>query len=161
MHRIAKLGAQSLERLGTCHPDLIKVVLKAESLAPYDFSVAEGLRSAERQADLYAQGRTRSGAIVTHLDGVTKRSKHQARSFKTGEPVADDHPDAVSFAVDLWPYPVSWRDGDIWRFDVLAGVVLTAARMLEVDLRWGGDWDSDWSRADQRFLDAPHFELVR
>lgn len=39
--------------------------------------VTSGRRSASEQAALYAQGRTKPGIIVTHLDGVSRRSRHQ------------------------------------------------------------------------------------
>ena len=40
--------------------------------------VTEARRTTERQQELYAQGRTKPGSIVTWLDGVNTISKHQA-----------------------------------------------------------------------------------
>lgn len=158
MTQIAKLGKTSLDRLGTCHPDLQRIILRAEAISPMDFTVLEGLRSTQRQGELYAQGRTKPGKIVTSVDGQNRRSKHQAVHRITREPVADDHPEACSLAIDLAPYPVNWDRA--WAFDVLAGVILTAAHQMGIALRWGGDWDGDWDRSDQRLTDAPHFELL-
>lgn len=158
MRRPAKLGITSLERLSTCHPDLQRVILRAEIISPLDFTVVEGIRSLTRQRSLYAQGRTAPGPKVTSLDGVSGISKHQARHNYTGLPVPDQTGGAVSYAVDLAPWPTVWERA--WSFDVLAGVVLTAAQIEGVAIRWGGDWDGDWDRADQRLYDAPHFELV-
>lgn len=39
--------------------------------------VTETLRTTERQQELYAQGRTKPGRIVTQLDGVKNKSIHQ------------------------------------------------------------------------------------
>lgn len=51
-------------------------------------------------------------------------------------------------AVDLFPYPVSWD----WKyFYPIAEAMKQAAKELNVDLKWGGDWKS--------FKDGPHFEL--
>jgi peptidoglycan LD-endopeptidase CwlK len=64
-----------LERLKGCHPDLVRKVravitdLQGHGLRPV---VVEGLRTPERQAALYAQGRTKPGKIVTD----TLVSKH-------------------------------------------------------------------------------------
>ena len=51
-------------------------------------------------------------------------------------------------AVDLAPYPLSWE----WEyFYPIADAMKSAAEELEVDLEWGGDWES--------FPDGPHFQL--
>ena len=53
-------------------------------------------------------------------------------------------------AVDLFPYPVSWD----WKyFYPIADAMKQAAKQLDVDLEWGGDWKS--------FPDGPHFQLSR
>lgn len=40
--------------------------------------LTDGFRSTAEQQALYAQGRTKSGDIVTNTDGVKKRSNHQS-----------------------------------------------------------------------------------
>lgn len=47
---------------------------EAEGLA---LLITETLRTTERQQELYAQGRTKPGSIVTQLDGVKQKSIHQ------------------------------------------------------------------------------------
>jgi len=42
------------------------------------FNLTEFHRTDERQAELYARGRTAPGDIVTNCDGITKLSKHQS-----------------------------------------------------------------------------------
>jgi hypothetical protein len=50
--------------------------------------------------------------------------------------------------VDLFPYPLSWD----WNyFYPIADAMKQAAKELDVDLEWGGDWRS--------FPDGPHFQL--
>ena len=53
-------------------------------------------------------------------------------------------------AVDLAPYPVNW---DWEYFYPIADAMKQAAEELDVDLEWGGDWNS--------FPDGPHFQLSR
>jgi peptidoglycan L-alanyl-D-glutamate endopeptidase CwlK len=118
------LGAKSLQKLEGVHEDLVKVVKRAIELTDTDFTVGEGLRTKERQAKLFAEGKSK-----------TLNSKHL-----TGR------------AVDLWVL----KDGKVtWEkaaYDNLAPFVKQAAKELEIDIRWGGDF--------RGFYDGPHYELV-
>jgi peptidoglycan L-alanyl-D-glutamate endopeptidase CwlK len=125
-------GDKSAEVLQTVHPDLQAVC--SSVIQTYDFSVLEGFRSDERQDELFRQG----------------KSKLQAGDSK--------HNSFPSRAVDIVPYPIDWDD--INRFYLLAGFMFQAASSLNVQIRWGGDWDMDWDHRDQSFFDLPHFELV-
>jgi peptidoglycan L-alanyl-D-glutamate endopeptidase CwlK len=144
---VPRFSQRSADRLATCHPDLVRLFGEVISLS--DCTILQGLRTDEEQAELYRQGRTR-------IDGVTARSKHQAR------------PDGWSHAVDVAPYPISWRTGDPAvraRWIDFARLVFEVAEDLEIPIRWGGDWDQDWDRvsdptADQSFNDWPHWEIV-
>ena len=63
-----------------------------------------------------------------------------------------------SRGVDLTPYPVpEWED--YMTFYTFGGYVLGVADTLGIELRWGGDWDSDKDLHDQTFNDLMHFEL--
>ena len=53
-----KLGQKSLSNLKGVHPDLIKVVKRAIELTKCDFTVTEGLRTKERQAQLLKEKKT-------------------------------------------------------------------------------------------------------
>lgn len=131
-----KLSQRSLDALAGVHPDLIKVVKRAIETTKQDFLVTEGLRTTQRQQDLYAQGRTKPGSIVTKADGVKNKSNHQAKS------------DGYGHAVDLVPYPVDWNSER--KFRDIANAMLLAASELRVKIQWGGNW---------KFTDLPHFEL--
>lgn len=100
--------------------------------------ITQGLRTIAEQDALYAQGRTKPGAIVTNARGGT--SFH---NFGV----------AIDFAL-LMPEgrSVSWdtkRNGDL---DLLPDwdEVVTEAKRL--GFAWGGDWKS--------FVDMPHFEMT-
>lgn len=92
-------------RLIGVHPALVEAitdVLNEMEQWGHPMFIVEGVRTVERQAELYAQGRTTSGPIVTHADGVVKRSKHQPKAdglghavdcaFLAGNPFAETHP---------------------------------------------------------------------
>lgn len=109
-----RLGATSLSRLKGVHPDLVKVVKRAIELTPIDFTVLEGLRSKERQAQLVAKGASK-----------TMNSYH-----------------ITGHAVDIAPLvdgKVTWD----WKYyNQLAPVIKQAAKEFGVKIEWGGDWKS-------------------
>lgn len=132
------LSNRSLSNLKQCHPQLCIVVTRAIQISQVDFIVGAGIRSIEEQRENVRKGVSK-----------TMDSKHLPQE------------DGMSHAVDLWP----WMNGEIpWdefsAFRRVADAMLRAAKELDVDLRWGGDWDSDGDSSDHQFLDGPHFELV-
>ncbi len=111
-----KLGTRSRNNLKGVHPDLVRVVERALELTPIDFTVIEGLRSRERQAELFKQGHTR-----------TMNSRHFMNT-KTG----------FGHAVDIVPLPVDWNNPQ--PFHVVADAMKKAAAELGVKITWGGSW---------------------
>ena len=128
-----KFGRRSRERLATCHEDLQD--LMNEVIKYVDCSVLEGHRSGERQDKLYEEGKTK----VKFPNG-----RHNANP---------------SNAVDVVPYPVDWDDRE--RFHLFAGFVLGLAQSMEINIRWGGDWNKNFEVDDNKFDDFPHFELIK
>jgi peptidoglycan L-alanyl-D-glutamate endopeptidase CwlK len=61
-------GAKSKVNLATVHEDLQRVMEEAIKDAPYDFSITEGLRSLERQKQLFADKKS-STMKSRHLTG--------------------------------------------------------------------------------------------
>lgn len=142
---------KSVARLEGVHPKLVAVVYEAlkvmnewdvAGVATTDFMVLEGVRTPERQMELYAQGRTAPGPVVTW----TKVSNH-FKNKNTG----------FGHAVDLAPYPLDWNDTR--RFDLLSRAMFTAADRLNIPIRWGADWDRDGNIRERGETDSPHFEL--
>ena len=131
-----KLEKRSEERLVGVNPALVAVVRRAIELSTVDFTVLEGKRTLERQQELFDQGRTKPGKIVTW----TMKSKHL-----DGD------------AVDLVPFPVDWNDTK--KFDAIAKAMFAAASELGVKLRWGADWDGDGKPREKGEYDSPHFEI--
>lgn len=147
-----KYGRRSKERLITGHLDLATVAHRALQLSKVDISVAEVLRSHERQVELVAARKS-----------FTMNSRH-----------------LTGHAMDLWAYvdgKVSWE----WpHYYEIARAVKAAAMELEVDLVWGGVWDRQLNELSGDFkaeteaytarrkashphknvlLDGPHFQL--
>ena len=63
-----KFSKRSLGNLKGVRPDLVRVAHRALELTPYDFIVTEGLRTQERQAQMVAEGKSRT-MKSKHLDG--------------------------------------------------------------------------------------------
>lgn len=131
-----KLGKTSLARLQGVDETLVNVVKRAIEISEVDFTVMEGVRTLERQRELYAQGRTAPGKIVTW----TMKSKH-----------------IEGKAVDLVPYPLDWND--LEKFNKIKDAMFQAAKELDVNLRWGADWDGDGNYREKGEYDSPHFEI--
>lgn len=141
----------SRERLNTCHPDLIKVFNLAINLTNVDFGISCGHRSTAQQKKLFAQGRTKPGDIVTNVDGVNNKSKHNY---------------LPALAVDVYPYVNGRANWSRSHCVYIAGVIQAAAKLLynqgqiNSRIRWGGNWDQDGEIiTDQQFNDLPHFEI--
>ena len=94
-----------------------------------DVTIIEGLRSKQRQEILLKEGKTK-----------TKFSKH-----------------IEGKAVDLAPYPIDWEDRD--RFHYMGGMIRGIAKQLNINVRWGGDWDGDGETKDNKFDDLVHVEI--
>lgn len=137
-----KFSARSRKALEGVHPDLVRVVTRALAISQVDFMVIEGVRTPERQAVLFAQGRTAPGAIVTWA-----RTSNHFVSTKTG----------FGHAVDLLPAPYDWKATR--PFDAVATAMFQAAKEEGVRIRWGADWDKDGYWREKGEIDSPHFEL--
>lgn len=133
-----KLDARSEARLIGVDEGLANVVRRAAQLSTAPFMVIEGVRTKERQQELYAQGRTKPGKIVTW----TMKSKH-----------------IEGKAVDLAPVVngnIDWND--LSKFDAIYRAMMKAASEVQISIRYGGDWDGDGKLREKGEGDSPHFE---
>ena len=128
-----KFGSRSKKNLKTCHEDLQD--LFNEVIKHVDCSVIEGHRNGLRQDKLFDEGKTK----VKYPNG-----RHNANP---------------SNAADVVPYPIDWNDRE--RFHLFAGFVLGIAKSMEINIRWGGDWNMNFEVDDNQFDDFPHFELIK
>ena len=109
MRRYSK---RSLNNLKGIHPDLRRVIDRALQESPLDFIVIEGLRTMQRQRELYASGASKT-MNSRHLTG------HAVDLLPIGK-------DGAAFA---WPL-----------YDKLGPAVKAAADAEGVQIEWGGDW---------------------
>ena len=148
-----KLSARSIDRLVGVNPNLIRVVQRAIELTKVDFAVTEGLRTPERQRELYLKGASQIKEGGTHIEGR---------------------------AIDVVAYignRISW---ELNLYDDIADAMRLAAIETNVGLRWGAAWnvpdirkwngsmesammhyiDTRRKQGQRPFIDGPHFELA-
>ena len=146
------LGTVSRQNLVGVHPDLVRVVLRAIEITAQDFRVHDGVRSIDEQSALVASGASK-----------TMDSRH-----------------LTGHAVDLVPVVNGKLRWEIVPCCAIAESVRTAAKELDIPIRWGACWDArlDLSTASTEdivagygerchrlgkrcFVDGPHFELPK
>lgn len=108
------MNQRSVKNLQGVHPDLVRVIYRANELDPDSFVVTEGLRTHSRQAELFARKATR-----------TMKSRH-----------------LTGHAVDLMALVNGEGRWDWPLYAELAKTVKEAARIEGVPITWGGDWTS-------------------
>ena len=156
-----EFGRRSEEELQYIEPDLVKIFRLALRRSKVDFGISQGIRSISEQKKLYTQGRTEPGRIVTSIDGVRKKSKHNPNEKGLSE--AGDiyvyHPDEETRKAIIY---------DPEHLAYIGGLMEAAAEELlekgEISsrLRWGGNWDGDGVLLlDQNLDDLPHFEIIK
>jgi len=106
------LNERSLKALVGVHPDLVAVVKRAAEIMPGGFIVTEGMRTKERQRELFAKGLSK-----------TMNSRH-----------------LVGLAVDFAPLidgDVTWKTP---AFLPVIKAFKTASAELKIPIVSGGDW---------------------
>lgn len=107
-------SAKSLEKLSGVHPDLQRVMSEAITNSPLDFGISEGLRTKERQQELFNSGKSQ-----------TMRSRH-----------------ITGHAVDIAIFIDGKANWDFKNYQLVADHIKTVAKLNDVPIVWGGDWVS-------------------
>jgi peptidoglycan L-alanyl-D-glutamate endopeptidase CwlK len=135
------LDQDSLNKLNTCHPDLITLIMEASKYLK--LKVIEGHRGMEEQNKAFNEGKSK----LRWPDG-----KHNS---------------LPSNAIDIAPLingKIEWNKAS--QFYYTCGYILGIAEMLLAQgkikhkIRYGGDWDRDGNISNQTFNDLVHIELI-
>lgn len=111
---MAEYSSSSLERLSTCHPDLIRLFNAV--LKKVDHAILAGHRPEWQQNQFYRDGKT---------NARWPNSKHNK---------------VPSHAVDAMPVPIKWDDAE--GIKAFADIVKETALELGIAIRWGGNFKS-------------------
>lgn len=114
-----KLSSSSNNKLKDVHPDLVKVVVLALELSPYDFGITEGKRSLDKQMQYVKDGKSR-----------TLKSYHLEQE------------DGYSHAVDFAVYVNGSLTWEIGYYRKVIQSFFTAAIELGVQIESGGLWQN-------------------
>lgn len=111
-----KFSRTSLDRLLTCHPDLVLLMLYAIRTSPVDMTIVCGHRGEEDQNRAYDAG------------------------FSTLRYPQSKHNNSPSLAVDVAPYRdgIEWNDEKLWK--ELLDHIRDCAEFLGVKVKFGADW---------------------
>lgn len=107
-------GSKSKERLKGVHPDMVKVMEESIKESPLDFGITEGVRTLERQKELFESGKSQ-----------TMNSRH-----------------LKGFAVDIAVFidgKITW---EFPKYQIVADHIKKVAKDLGIPIVWGGDWVS-------------------
>lgn len=132
------MSSRSLDDL---HPNLQNLAKVFKNICSHEgvpVLIYMTYRSNEEQDELYAQGRTKPGKIVTYAKG----GKSDHNFTLNGKPASLAF-DAVPVRKTEHGDVLIWNDPDLWK---KLGEV---AR--ELNLKWGGNW--------KKFIDKPHFYI--
>ena len=106
------LSPRSLTNLKGVQHDLVAVVKATIAITPVDFGITEGLRTLERQRELFAAKATR-----------TMKSRH-----------------LTGHAVDVAAYVGGTVRWDWPLYAEIASAMKRTGEKLSIPIEWGGDW---------------------
>jgi len=161
------LGAKSLKVLSTVDGELQRVVRRAITITEVDFSVFEGMRTADKQLKAWRDG-------ASQLNGIP------VGQIKNGVPGTGVGNHQSGRAVDLVAYIGGHSVWEPWSlYYAIADAMQKASEYEKVPLVWGGSWGVLMSaydappramseryvserrkRGKRAFIDGPHFELA-
>jgi hypothetical protein len=143
---------------GTARSKVLQVLAEMERQGT-PFKVNETLRTAARQAQLFAQGRTTPGAIVTQLDGRPgNESRHQ--SGNAADLVLDVSRWGRGSPKPTGAFDLGVEGNAVVRPQVLAAWHAMGRFAVSIGMRWlGGPSGGALNQVTGLAFDAPHVEI--
>ena len=133
-----KFSARSLKNLEGIDPWLVKLAHLALELTTVDFAVIEGVRTFERQKELFRAGASKT-MKSKHLTGeAIDVAAYVNGGMRWDWPLYEDIAMAFKGAQDV--ARVGWKNDESLK-----------SLLYPRKLTWGGDWKS--------FRDGPHFQV--
>jgi len=148
------LSKRSRDKLARVHPDLKKVVELALTMyTKEDFAVICGIRTRTEQRRLVQKGASQ-----------TMNSRHlpNGQGFARAVDLAWWKDGAISWNTDnLKSFYALDHSADYKGYQAIGVAMKTAAKELNIPIRWGADWDGDGQHTDHTLVDWVHFELPK
>lgn len=130
-----KFSNASIMRMKGVDSRLIDLIHRSLEKSPIDFGIPQygGFRTLEDQKTLFNQT-----PKVTKADGVKIRSKHQDGK-----------------AIDVFAFVNGKASWDKEHLAIIAGVILSEANEMGLNITWGGTFGSN----EFKGWDRPHFQI--
>ena len=150
------LDEKSLINLNKSHPLLQKLMLAADEKCRkelgFDLCILDSLRGKAAQEKAFKEGNSKARF---------GESAHNYFPAIANDVVPDYDPDFLKRKIRWEAVP------DFLKLNKLIGQYDPAqvskgyglAKALRIPITWGGDWDGDGDRFDQKLIDLPHYEL--
>ena len=139
---MATFGKASLDKLATCDHRLVLVA--KDVIAIQDHTILQGHRHRADQDRAFAEGKSKLKWPHGNHNALPSRAIDVA---------------PIYFEAGM---KIDWED--VIAFGRIAGMYQACAHLRGIRLRFGLDWDGDFRSVgrdpSERFLDAPHIELV-
>lgn len=148
-----KLSKRSIERLNGVHSILIVIATEGVKDSPFDFGIPTdgGLRTDERQKELYALGRTTEQLIKKGINGIEGKPNERKVTW-TLNSLHKKKKDGVGHAFDIYAYVDGKASWDLKYLEPIARHLQKVAKeKYNVDLQWGYDL---WKK------DGAHFQIA-
>ena len=160
------LGKKSRDSLKGVHSDLKRLAYEMSrridqekkrrgGTYKFDFSIKDGVRGEKAQAKAFESGNSK----VQYPDSRHNKTPSQAIHFR---PYPVRWPQSIDFSESKVVIKKKMKiySKQLGRFYQLAGFVQAVATDLNIQIRWGGDWNKDGDIMDQNFDDLAHWEVV-
>lgn len=160
---------QSLKKLERLHPNLVAFAKELIKISPFDFSITCGMRTAKEQNELYQQGRTKAGRIITKCDGYKIQSNHQEKidghgyaldigvlvkekvKQKRKKKIIENNKEIIKEIEEEVEKLVYKGEGkDFHYYQKIYDTAKKNGLIDKYNIEWGGNWE---------MKDGPHFQI--
>ncbi|KYM51381.1 endolysin [Fusobacterium necrophorum subsp. funduliforme] len=137
-----RFSQNSLDKMSRVHPKLVDFMKELIQISHFDFKITSGMRTAKEQANLYQQGRSKPGLVVTNADGYKYCSNHQEKV------------DGYGYAVDVCILKYTSKGDVDWNLKYYKELYEIAKKngLLE---KYGIEWAGNW----KNFKEGAHYQL--
>ena len=160
-----KFSKSSKARLKGVDNRLVRLTEKALKKSPWDFAIVEGLRSFDRQLELYKQGKSKIKKTGPHTEGraldIVAYNEHGQRTYKPFDLYIDIaqafHEASKDFIYDTYYF----RWGGAWVNKLGKHMKLHEFPNNSAYDAFNEYLDYKKGKGQVPFLDALHFEIIR
>jgi hypothetical protein len=142
-----KLSKRSYSNLDGVKSILIAILTEGIKESPYDLGIPSdgGVRTDEKQIELYARGRTTEALIKKGIKGVEGKPERSKVTWTLNSLHKPHEIDGMGYAFDIYAYVNGGASWDMKYLKPIAEHLKKVAKeVFNIDLQWGYDlWKKD------------------